>query len=198
MKVYLMFEIESSPEHMGMQDANIEAWSLVSRMEECAPMVATTTCRLFGVGLTALACLGIGGCQSEETETLDAYIEELEFGTSLEVVDEVELGTYRVAGAVTAEEGISRDSRPAWVHMRFKLFAIVEPQHESAVRAECQRHRGLIDDAVITVCRETSIEELVDSRWATLKSRMVDAIRPILGEEKVKQVALDDFSWEPI
>jgi flagellar basal body-associated protein FliL len=74
----------------------------------------------------------------------------------------------------------------------------VPPEEKKAVGAACERHRGMLDDAIITICREASKEELDDSRWATLKSRMLDQIRPILGDERIRQLSFADFGWEPI
>jgi hypothetical protein len=122
---------------------------------------------------------------------------------SLDSAEELLLGTYDIASALPAlERRTSEDDdeevEPLWVKVRFELYAIVAPEDRKTVEAACERHRGMLDDAVVTICREASKEELDDSRWATLKSRLIDALRPILGDDRLKQLSFVDFGWEPL
>ncbi len=155
---------------------------------------------------SAVMCLFVAlpGCGKVEEVKFDAYLDELDVDASLKSAEEINLGTYNIASALPApEKPTSNDEddeelEPLWVQVHFELFAIVAPEDKSAVVAACERHRGMLDDTVVTICREATKEELDDSRWATLKSRLIDGIRPILGDDRVRQLSFSDFGWGPI
>ena len=56
----------------------------------------------------------------------------------------------------------------------------------------------MIDDVIGGICRKLTIEELDDIRLVTLKAKLIDSLRPLLGEERVMQVIFNDFQWEPL
>jgi hypothetical protein len=154
--------------------------------------------------VVAFAIVLVLGCSEAEKAPFEAYLEELDAEASLEAADELLLGNYDIASAlplpdhVLADYDEDEEVEPLWVKIKFRLYAVVPPEEKKAVVAASERHRGMLDDAVITICREASKEELDDSRWATLKSRLLDEIRPILGDERVRQLSFADFGWEPI
>ena len=147
---------------------------------------------------TALGLLLFTGCGSVEKSQFDEYLDELEFERKLDSVEEISLGTYGIASALPIEGTSREEENILWVHLNFQLFAIVAPADEKAVLAATERHRGMLDDTIITVCRKATKEELEDSRWTILKSRMIDAIRPILGSNRIRQLTFVDFNWQPI
>ena len=154
--------------------------------------------------VVAFAIVLLLGCGEAEQAPFEAYLQQLDAEASLESADELLLGKYAIASAIPLPEHViaeydeDEEIEPLWVQIRFELYAIVSPDEKKAVVAACERHRGMLDDAVVTICREASKEELDDSRWATLKSRLLDQIRPILGEERVRQLSFSDFGWAPI
>lgn len=151
-------------------------------------------------GLTAclVAAALLPGCSSPAEAKLGEYLEELELNTPLESVKEIEIGSYRFASAARYQDPSGREAEPMWVRIKFKLYAIAAPEDESAILGACGQHRGMLDDAILTICRNASIDELNDNRWATLKSRLIDTVRPLLGKDRVRQLTFGEFSWEPI
>ena len=160
--------------------------------------------RILAAIIVAFAVVLLLGCGKVEHAPFEAYLVELDAEASLESADELFLGAYDIASALPLPEHIlarydeDDTAEPLWVQIKFQLYAIVPPKDRKAVAAACERHRGMLDDAVVTICREASKEDLDDSRWATLKSRLLDQIRPILGDERVRQISFADFSWQPI
>jgi len=129
---------------------------------------------------------------------LDDYLEELEFNTPLESLKEIPLGTFRVSSVPRHEDSSKKKTRTTWVQISFKLYVVVAPEDESAIQSAYERHRGMFDDTVIRIFRNASLDELSDPRWATIKSRLSDNTRPILGSDRVRQIVVDDYTWEPL
>ncbi len=153
------------------------------------------------VGFLTLLATGLllPGCGGEKVVHLDDYLEELEFDRPLESVKEIKVNSYRFPCAARYHDAAGRELPPKWVQMKFDLYVIAAEEDESAVLASIERHRGMLDDTVIAICRRSSIDELQDSRWSTIKSRMLDGIRPLLGEKRIRQIALEySAPWEPI
>ncbi len=152
------------------------------------------------LGLLALltGLLALPGCGGEKVVKLDDYLEELEFDTPLEAVKEIKIGNFRLPSAAHQHDATGRGTAPMWVQLKFHLYAIVAEEDEIAVLAALERHRGMVNDAVITVCRRASIDELQDNRWATIKSNLLDTVRPLLGENRIRRITLNGVLWEPI
>lgn len=152
------------------------------------------------VGLLALlvGLLGLTGCGGEEVAKLEDYLEELEFDTPLESVKEINVGRFRIPLAAEHHDASGRESKPMWVQFKFHMYVIVAEENEKSVMSSLERHRGMINDVVLSVCREASIDQLEDNRLATIKSNLLDTVRPLLGDEKVRQITLNRVSWEPI
>ncbi len=151
------------------------------------------------VASTLLAAALLVGCGGEEVVKLDDYLEELEFDRPLESVKEIKVNSYRFPCAASHHDAAGADLAPMWVQMKFDLYVIAAEGDEKAVLAGIERHRGMIDDTVMAVCRNSTIEQLQDNRWATLKANLLDAIRPLLGDERVRQITLVySAPWEPI
>jgi hypothetical protein len=151
--------------------------------------------------IAMLALMMLNGCGKAKEEKFDIFLDELDVDASLDSAEEIVLGTYYVASALPGPPRPAKDDdegEPLWVQVHFELYAIVAPADKKAVIAACERHRGMLDDTVVTICREASKEELDDSRWATFKSRLIDAIRPILGDDRIRQISFADFGWHPI
>jgi len=150
----------------------------------------------WALGLAAITLLS--GCGGQSEVELDVYLDELELSAPLESVKEVEIGSYRISCAARHQDRSGREAMPIWVQVQFTLFAEASHHNENAILAACERHRGRLDDAIITVFRKASIDELSDNRWAAIKSKLIDTLRPLLGGTRVRQIFFNDFSWEPI
>lgn len=148
--------------------------------------------------LLVWASCALAGCGGSDQPQLEDYLEELEFESPLQETTEIDLGAYQVSSAARRGDPSDRREPPMWVQIRFSLSIATTPEEESAVLDANERHRGMVDDAILSVCRSASITELEDNRWASIKSRMLDRLRPILGEHRIRQIMLNDFEWEPI
>jgi len=140
----------------------------------------------------------LAGCGGPTKVKLEDYLGELEFNAPLESVQGVEIGRYRISCAARHQDQSGRETLPLWVQVKFTLIAEASKQDENVILAASERHRGMLDDAIITVFRRASIDELSDNRWAALKSKLIDTIRPLLGGHRVRQIFFDNFGWEPI
>ena len=149
---------------------------------------------LLAVGTFSL----LAGCSGKAESSLEDYLEELEFESPLQSIQEIDLGLFRISSAARMNNQPEHDEKPQWVQIKFKLSVATSPEDEEVVVAATERHRGMLDDAILCVCRSASIRELDGNRWAAIKARMIDRIRPILGEHRVRQITFDDFGWEPI
>lgn len=148
--------------------------------------------------VAAFASAMLTGCSSSDGPNLSDYLEELEINTQLEALHEVPVGNFRISAATLAHEDDKESSSRTWVHTKCQVFAVVEPRDEKGLLNAYNRHRGMFDDMLIVILRSASIDELSDPRWATLKSKISDAARSILGKERVRDVVFKDYGWEPI
>ena len=145
-----------------------------------------------------VAAVVLPGCGGETEPKLDDYLEELELESPHESVTEVELGVYRFSCAARHKDPSGRELEPVWVQVSFTLYASTSYRDESTILAACERHRGMLDDSILTVFRKASIDELADNSWAALRSKVIDTVRPLLGEHRIRQIFFKNFSWELI
>ncbi len=162
------------------------------------PAFGEATQRAIAALLLIAAVTVLPGCGGEAEAKLEDYLLELEFETPLELTREIELGSYVISVAARHQEASRSEARPQWMQLRFRLFAVVDPGDESAVNSEIARQRGLLDDTIMLVCRSASLDELVDNRWGMLKSQIIDRIRPILGQNRLRQLLVLDNYCEPL
>ena len=152
----------------------------------------------FRLAVLAVVMTTLPGCGGVEEAKLADYLEVLDFNKPLESLTEVRLGDYRVSSATGKQESLQRNKQRTWVQITCKLYVIVSPRNASRVTKAYQRHQGIFDDNIVQIFRSATIEELSDPRWSVIKSRLSDFARPVLGEERVHHVVVDDFGWEPI
>jgi hypothetical protein len=170
----------------------------------------------------ALACaVAALGCEMEESSRLVDYLDDLEFDVPLETAKYVSLGEFDIpiaAGRKRIDDGrhgqrlqfVAHTAPPGHggsalpgplhagdaVHMRlqFELMAETTPDDEHAVLEAAERHRGAMNDAVLTVVRTSTVEELADPRLSAVKARLSDITRPMLGEERVRQLVFSELA----
>jgi hypothetical protein len=150
------------------------------------------------LAVVSVGLLSFAGCGGVDEAILTDYLDDLEFNTQQESLKEMSLGSFKVSAATRTQEGAQNDAERTWVQIGCKLYVIVVPEEESAVAAAYEQHRGVFDDMVVEVLRSSTIDELSDPRWLTIKSRILDAARPMLGGERVRQIVVNDFGWEII
>jgi hypothetical protein len=137
--------------------------------------------------LLAAAALA-AGCGGDDQARIGDYLDDLEFNTPLERTENVALGAFDVPAATKSKRG--GVTHTVWIRLSFELFAETAPEDEAAVAEALERHRGALNDAVLTIIRTSSIDELTDPRLSALKLRMTEAARPLLGNRKLRQLVL--------
>lgn len=147
--------------------------------------------------LLAAIVAAAAGCADEELPRLGDYLEGLELDVPLESTADVPFGKFDVPLAVaTAAEG--KPDKKIWMRLRFELTAEAAPKSEAAVLSAYERRRGAINDAILTIVRNSSVDDLTDPRLAAIKSRMTEAVRPLLGQQGIRQLVLNDIATEPL
>jgi hypothetical protein len=142
--------------------------------------------------LAAAACL-LPGCGGDDAALLGSYLE-LEFDAPLESAASVSLGTFNIPAPTVVK--VAGKSRTIWVRIKFELIAETLPSHESSVASALEERRGALNDAVLTIVRTSSTDELTDPRASALRMRIAEAVRPMLGGEKVRQLVLYKYNAE--
>jgi hypothetical protein len=148
--------------------------------------------------------IAAAGCGVDRAPRLADYLDELEFDVPLESAAYVSLGKYDIPIAAARKsvdefvpEGGARD--PVFMRLQFELSAETSPAFEKAVEESAKRHLGAMNDAVLTTVRTSTVEELADPRLAAVKARLGEIIRPMLGEDIVRQLVfnkLDEHAME--
>ncbi len=146
----------------------------------------------------AAVCCLLGGCGGSGDAPLDDYLEGLDFAAPVESGVAIPVGGRHSISIAAKEQVAGQGEKIVWVQLRFRLFVVVEPEHEAVVLAATQRHVGLIQDTVMKVCRKLTLEELKDHRHTLLKTHLIDALRPLLGQNRIQQLVINDDSWEAI
>ncbi|MEM9352957.1 MAG: hypothetical protein AAGA92_08085 [Planctomycetota bacterium] len=138
------------------------------------------------------------GCGTENSTKLDDYLETLEFGKPTERMLEIGLGEFRVPITLSSGRASAEGNGAGWFELRFHMFLVVPPASEKTVLGVIEEHRGVLRDTIYTACRTTSLDELSDPRWTTLKAKLADAVRPVFGEQHVRQILLVDATSETL
>ncbi len=140
----------------------------------------------------------VAGCGTESSTKLEDYLETLEFGKPTEKMLEIALGEFRVPITSSSGEASTGGNGAGWFELRFHMFLVVPPSSEKAVLSVMEEHRGVLRDTIYTACRTTSLDELSDPRWTTLKAKLADAVRPVFGGQHVRQILLVDATSETL
>jgi hypothetical protein len=138
----------------------------------------------------------MSGCGGGDAALLSEYLNELEIEAPLESAVYVSLGQFDVPATLR----VTRDGKPetTWIRLSFELFAETAPQNEAAVTAAVEQHRGALNDALLTIIRTSSADELTDPRLSALKLRLTEAARPLLGAHLVRQLVLPNPRTDPL
>lgn len=151
--------------------------------------------------LTACACAALlaAGCGGEESARLADYLDELEFDLPLETAAHVSIGRFDIPIAASREaadasayvEEITQQGI-VWMRLQFELNAETTPANEKSLTEANELNRGAVYDAVLTVVRTSTLEELIDPRLAAVNARLSEAVRPLLGTQLVRKLVLND------
>lgn len=138
--------------------------------------------------LAGLACLLAGaGCGQTETSPFERF----ERLPTIEQLVTVDLGEFVVPVPVEPGEDATPISATQ-VQIEFFLHAAVLPEHERTLRQNYERLEGRFRDNVIDVCRNTSIEDLLDPGLTTLKTHLADSMKPFIGDARIERIHIVD------
>jgi hypothetical protein len=150
-----------------------------------------------------VVCLGaLAGCSENELPKLIDYLEEIEFDIPLDTAEYVTLGQFDIpiAAAQRPVDGpkqfVFEDGE--WMRLRFSLAAETTPEQAKQVAAAAETHRGALSDALISVIRTSSVDELADPRYFAIRARLTDVARPMLGEGSIRQLVFNEFDADTL
>ncbi len=138
--------------------------------------------------LIAAVCALITGCGSKTKVQLEEYLDEIEYVTPLNSTMEVPFGQYSIP--IVARPALEEQSGPRieWVRLQFDLYAVVAVEDEEKISKVWESRRGQFRDETINICRGATIDDVVDLRLATIKSRLTDLARSIFGSKRIRQL----------
>jgi hypothetical protein len=140
-----------------------------------------------------IACAGCGG---DDEARLGDYLDELEFDAPLDSSCSVSLGKFDVPVHLKTVDAATEHG--VWIRLSFDLYAETSPEDEAALAAAVEHHRGPLNDALLTVIRTSSSDELTDPRAAALKLRMSEVARPLLGDRLMRQLVIPNLMTEQL
>lgn len=140
------------------------------------------------LGACAIGCGGSGAEDFEEFEQLDLR----------EKLVEVPFGDYAVPVPVVTTGGEGGIERNNLLEITLTVVGLVGPEFEEETVKLIERHRGQIRDGVIRVCRNTSVEDLLDPQMSTLRSRILDATQPLLERVTLRRVLITRRDTAPL
>lgn len=147
----------------------------------------------------ACALVIAAGCGGKESARLIDYLDELELDLPLETAAHVSIGRFDIpiaadrtaADASGFVQEIKQQGR-VWMRLQFELSAETMPTHEKAIERAAEEHRGAVYDAVLTIVRTSTLDELTDPRLAAICAKLSDELRPLLGADHVRRLVLND------
>ncbi len=100
---------------------------------------------------------------------------------------EVEIGRFDTTN--------SRADSSAVIHISFKLVAIVaSDQKDKFNLAAKSKHKARVRQAVITVCRSSSLNDLSDPELGVIKRKIRETVNKILRKSYIIEVVIDGFT----
>ena len=163
-------------------------------VEPVPPSLARNRWGCTPVALWLAAIVLMPGCIESKAKLLGEFLDEVEIDEPLESAVYVPLGRFQAPLRTTISE--QGKSRTVTLRLSFNLFAEAPPQNEAAVAAAVERNRGALNDAVLTIIRTSTSDELTDPRLSGLKLRLNEAARPLLGQDAIRQLVLNDVRPE--
>jgi hypothetical protein len=149
--------------------------------------------------LAALLAAALSGCGGDDAALLGSYLDEIELNAPSESAAAIALGDFNIPSPTNVKrKGTDGVERTVWMRTKFSLFAETLPKNESDVQAEAELHRGAVNDAVLSIVRSASTDELTDPRLTALRMRLTETTRPLLGDDKLRQLVLYNHTTEPL
>ena len=149
--------------------------------------------------VAAVLVAALPGCGGDDAAPLGSYLDEIELNAPSESAAAIPLGEFNIPSPTNVKrKGTDGVDHTVWMRTKFSLFAETLPKNESEVLAEAELHRGAINDAVLSIVRSASTDELTDPRLTALRMRLTETTRPLLGDDKLRQLVLYNHTTEPL
>jgi hypothetical protein len=140
------------------------------------------------VWIAAVACCLAGGCGKKPSFEYDM----LDPVAAKEELSEFSLGEYSIPIPVVEEGHAGKLRHTNRFQLDFELFALVTPGKKSDIADNWSRHEGEIRDHVIRVCRNATVDELLEPELSALKAHLMDALVAQVGENGLRQLLITD------
>jgi hypothetical protein len=140
------------------------------------------------VGIAAAASCLAGGCAKEPSFEYDL----LDPVAAKEELSEFSLGEYSIPIPVVEEGRAGKLRHSNRFQLDFELYALVTPGKKSDIANSWSRHEGAIRDHVIRVCRNATVDELLEPELSALKAHLMDALVAQVGESGLRQLLITD------
>ena len=141
------------------------------------------------------AVVALSGCNEPAVSALPA-MEPLQ---EKERLSEVDVGSFRIPlAAVDERQGETGyiSERNALL-LRFQLYVLVPPHHESDVTGRLHSHGARLREEVIRTCRKATLDELDEPELVTLKNELREVLGRYFGPEHLRQVVVTNVLLEP-
>jgi Flagellar basal body-associated protein FliL len=139
-------------------------------------------------------CCAAFGCSSKPAFKFDR-MDQL---PAEEQLAEFSLGEYKIPIPVTEGRGQDKAIRRNRLQFDFELYALVSPHERPQFEDAWGRHEGAIRDQVISICRNATVDELLEPELATLKARLTDVLALELGEKRLRQLLITDVESQEL
>lgn len=143
----------------------------------------------------ALLAFSLAGCSSSDDGGVYA---DLEAVVLRERLVEVALGSFEIPVPIEVIDEAGKRHSANVMQLKFALAAVVAPGDAKQVNRISKRDAGQLRDRVIRVCRNASVDELMDPQLSTLRSRLRDSAQPLFEGDTIRRMVLDDFISEPL
>jgi hypothetical protein len=115
----------------------------------------------------------------------------------VEKLIEFDLGKYVIPIPATLNEKVGPARRNV-MQLEFAMHAIVNESQEPRLAKTWEKNAGRFRDRAIELCRTTSIDDLREPGLETLKSRLLDAVKPVFGRDSVDRLVLTDVQYQTL
>lgn len=143
--------------------------------------------------VAGLLVLTAGGCAEKHTFTF----EDLNLLPLHEELTEFPLGKYTIPIPIV-EGSKDKSTRLNRLEFDFRLFALISPPETPQIESAWSQHEGKIRDQVMRVCRTAAIEDLLEPDLATLKVRLIEALRPQIGDRLLREILITEVTSQEI
>lgn len=153
--------------------------------------------RRWGAVLSCVAPLAVlAGCGGDAP--VQFTINEQEMGRIAEELVEIPLGQYEVPVPAPYADDSAQTRYKTALLFRFRLDALVEPHESGSTARLIGRNKNSLRDRVMTTCRNSSVNELLDPQLTAFRARVLDEIQPLFEGHLVRRLVITEVLTDPM